>query len=208
MKAHKTLFIILTLLAFNLQFAQNTQETQDKLSLDEGSIDSQFDFITTKSGNYRADGKRYEVVRVIHLNKLKTNVLDSLNAANKKESELKSLITTHETTINSLKDKLDQTSTQLASVTEEKDSMSFLGMGVSKGLYNLILWSIIGGLLLFLAMFIFKFRNSNVLTQESKSALSELEAEYEQHRRRALEREQKINRELQDERNKHKKKTT
>jgi hypothetical protein len=58
-----------------------------------------------------------------------------------------------------------------------------------------------------LAFFIYKFRSSNTLTQQAKSALADLEEEYEQHRRRALEREQKISRELHDERNKNKKST-
>ena len=90
-------------------------------------------------------------------------------------------------------------------VTEEKDSMSFLGLPVSKGTYNFVLWTIIGALFLTLGLFIYKFRNSNILTQEAKQNLSELEVEYEDHRRRALEREQKISRQLQDEINKQKK---
>ena len=68
-----------------------------------------------------------------------------------------------------------------------------------------MLWTIITGLLLLLLFFIYKFRQSNILTQEAKSGLSDLEMEYEDHRRRALEREQKISRQLQDELNKHKK---
>ncbi|PCJ96924.1 MAG: tRNA (guanine-N1)-methyltransferase [Flavobacteriaceae bacterium] len=202
MKIYKIALVVIALLTFNLQYAQ---EGDSNLSLDEGSISSQFDYISKRSGNYRSDGKRYEVVRVIHLDKLRSNVLDTLTVVNNKTTELKATIGTHETTISSLNEKLSQTSTQLTSVTEEKDSMSFFGMGVSKVTYNFILWSIITGLLVLLVMFIFKFKNSNVLTLESKRALSEVELEYEKHRTRALEREQKINRELQDERNKQKK---
>jgi uncharacterized membrane protein len=83
--------------------------------------------------------------------------------------------------------------------------MSFFGIQVSKITYNLILWTIIGALLLFLLLFIYKYRRSNVLTQEAKVKLADVEAEYEDHRRKALEREQKISRQLQDEINKYKK---
>jgi len=83
--------------------------------------------------------------------------------------------------------------------------MSFLGMQVSKSTYNSILWTVIAGLLGTLLFFIYKFKKSNTLTQEARSNLSELEVEYEDHRRRALEREQKISRQLQDEINKYKK---
>ncbi len=205
MKGLKTILIVLTLIAFNLSNAQAQEESTQELSLDKGPIDSQFDFIYKKSGNYRADGKRYEVVRIISLDKLRKNVLDSLNAASKKAAELNATISGHEATIESLNKKLAETTNNLASVTEEKDSMSFLGILVSKGTYNFILWTIIVGLLLLLLLFVYKFRRSNTLTQMAKTALSEVEVEYEEHRRRALEREQKISRQLQDEINKYKK---
>ncbi len=205
MKGLKTLLIVLALFAFNLHTAQNQATSTQELSLDKGTINNQFEYIYKKSGNYRADGKRYEVVRIIWLDKLRKNVLDSLNAANKKEAELNATIAGHEATITSLNNKLEETTSNLSSVTEEKDSMSLLGMLVSKVTYNLILWTIISGLLLLFLLFVFKFRRSNTLTQEAKTALSELEVEYEDHRRRALEREQKISRQLQDEINKYRK---
>lgn len=193
------------ILTANVQYAQDAEEEEDKLSLDEGPISDQFDYVAKRSGNYRADGIRYEVVKETNLFKIRKNVLDSIAAMNKKTAELKSTIAEHETTISSLNKKLEETTTNLSSVTEEKDSMSFIGIPVSKGTYNFILWTIIGGLFLTLGLFIYRFRNSNILTQEAKQNLSELEIEYEDHRRRALEREQKISRQLQDEINKQKK---
>ena len=205
MKGFRILLFALAIFTFNLQFGQEQEESTQELSLDKGPIDSQFDYIYTKSGNYRADGKRYEVVRVISLDKLRKNVLDTLNASKKKAVELNATISGHEATIASLNKKLAETTNSLSAVTEEKDSMSFLGILVSKGTYNFILWTIIAGLLLLFLLFVYKFRRSNILTQEAKTALSEVEVEYEEHRRRALEREQKISRQLQDEINKYKK---
>ena len=203
MKGFRILLIAMAILTVNLQFAQ--EEEQEDLSLDNGPINSQFEFVYKKSGNYRAEGKRYEVVRTISLDKLRQNVLDTLSAYNKRASELKATISGHESTIASLNEKLEETTNNLAQVTEEKDSMSFLGIMVSKGTYNGILWTVIASLLALLLFFIYKFRNSNILTQEAKTNLSELETEYEDHRRRALEREQRISRQLQDEINKYKK---
>ncbi|MDB4265034.1 tRNA (guanine-N1)-methyltransferase [bacterium] len=205
MKFYRILLLVAFLFVANQQFAQDDGEEDDKLSLDEGPISNQFDYIAKRSGNYRADGVRYEVVKETNLFKIRKNVLDSIAAMNKKTGELKSTIAEHETTITSLNKKLEETTTNLSTVTEEKDSMSFIGIPVFKGTYNFILWTIIGGLFLLLGLFIYRFRNSNILTQEAKQNLSELEVEYEDHRRRALEREQKISRQLQDEINKQKK---
>jgi hypothetical protein len=204
MKNFRTLYILAALLLGGASFAQTETPAQEP-SLDSGTITSQFDYLYLKSGNYRADGKRYEVVRTINLDKLRKNVADTISAANKKASQLQGIIATHESTIAELNKKLDETSKSLATVTEEKDSMSVIGMQVSKGTYNFTLWTMILGLFLLLLLFVFKFRQSNVLTQEAKSNLSELEEEYEDHRRRALEREQRISRELQDEINKYRK---
>ncbi len=182
-----------------------SQEAEQELSLDGGTIESQFEFLYKKSGNYNAEGRRYEVVRKIQLDKLRGNVLDSLTSFRKDIAELQAVITRQEGIIEDLNTKLENTSTQLTDVTEEKDSMSFFGAQISKITYNLILWTIIGTLLLFLLLFIYKFRRSNVLTQEAKVKLSDVESEYEEHRRKALEREQRISRQLQDEINKYKK---
>lgn len=211
MKIHKVLFIVFALLAINLQFAQETETEQEQiqegesLSLDGGPISSQFEYITSNSGNYNANGIRYEVVKLTFIEKLRQNVLDSLKVYNKKAAELNATIAESEVTINTLNKKLEETSNNLMEVNEEKDSISFLGIMIAKGTYNFMLWTIITGLLLLLLFFIYKFRQSNILTQEAKSGLSDLEMEYEDHRRRALEREQKISRQLQDELNKHKK---
>lgn len=205
MKELKLISILLFAFLLNLHALKAQEQESVELSLDKGTINNQFEYIYKKSGNYRADGKRYEVVRVISLDKLRKNVADSLVAYSKKEESLKSTIASQEATIASLNKNLSNTTSNLENVTEEKDSMSFLGMLVSKTAYNTILWSVIAGLLGLLLFFIYKFRNSNILTQEAKNSLSEVEIEYENHRRRALEREQKISRQLQDEINKHRK---
>lgn len=202
MRGLKKLILSLAFLAAGFAWSQ---ETEPEPSLDGGTIESQFEFLYRKSGNYNAEGRRYEVVRKIQLDKLRGNILDSLSESRSKVAELNATITRHEGTIEDLNGKLENTTAQLTEVTEEKDSMSFFGAQVSKITYNLILWTIIIVLMLFLLLFIYKFRRSNVLTQEAKVKLGDLEAEYEEHRRRALEREQRISRQLQDEINKYKK---
>lgn len=202
MRLLKTLFLGLALIAGSTIWSQ---EAEQENSLEGGTIESQFEFLYRKSGNYNAEGRRYEVVRRIQLDKIRDNILDSLNKGRAEARELNATITRQEGTIEDLNGKLENTTNQLAEVTSEKDSMSFFGAQVSKITYNLILWTIIGGLLLFLLLFIYKYRRSNVLTQEAKVKLADVEAEYEDHRRKALEREQKISRQLQDEINKYKK---
>jgi len=193
------------ILLFTLVFTFTTISGQEIESLNEGSIAKQFEFLEKKSGNYRANGVRYEVIRLVQLNKIRQNILDSIGESNKEVAELKATITKNENEISALKASVEQTTNELNKITSEKDSISFFGGQLSKGTYKAIMWSMVLALLLLLIFFIYRFRNSNFLTQQAKASLSDLEQEYEQHRRRALEREQKISRQLQDELNKNKK---
>lgn len=190
--------LLVPLLTISAQ-EQNPEETTDN------TLATQFEELERKSGNYRANGVRYEVMRIGDLYRIKSNIFDSINTANASIKNLTATITSNKAEIEDLNAKLQETTNNLNKVTKEKDSMSFFGALVSKGTYKLILWGIIVGLLLFLLFFIYRFRNSNFLTQQAKSALADLEKEYEDHRRRALEREQRISRQLQDELNKQKK---
>ena len=192
-----TATIILGFTTINAQQSDASQENENLVS--------QFQALEKKSGNYSANGIRYEVVRLTDLNRIKKSIFDSINTANTSIRELTATIEGNTSEINSLNAKLQETTSNLTQVTNEKDSISFFGALLSKGTYKAIVWGIIAILTLLLFLFVYKFRNSNFLTQQAKSALVELEKEYEDHRRKALEREQKVSRRLQDELNKQKK---
>lgn len=200
----RRLQVFLSLVFFTSVFSISAQN-QDNTPDTDTSISGQFEVLERKSTNYNAQGKRYEVIRLIELNKIKKNIFDTISSANQSIKDLTATITSNKAEMNSLNSKLQETTNNLKTITAEKDSISFFGALISKGTYNFILWSIIFGLLLFLLLFIYKFRNSNFLTHQAKTALADVEKEYEDHRRRALEREQKISRQLQDELNKQKK---
>ncbi|RPG29199.1 MAG: tRNA (guanine-N1)-methyltransferase [Muricauda sp. TMED12] len=201
MKHLRILFALALLIPTFLIHAQEDESANEE----DNTLRGQFEELERKSGNYRANGIRYEVIKLSDLYETKNNIFDSLDTANKNIKDLTSTISANNAEIEDLNNKLQETSNNLNAVTEEKDSISFFGALISKGTYNFILWSIIFGLLLLLLFFIYRFRNSNFLTQQAKSALADLEEEYQNHRRRALEREQKISRQLQDELNKQKK---
>jgi len=193
-------FIICSLFT-NLQAQASEQQTQ---SINEGSVTDQFEYAIRKSNNYTdGNGQSYEVIRRSMMLNLKKNASDSLAAIQGRLDKTTDVISTQQEEINTLKTDLATTQETLTSTQGEKDSMSLFGMQMSKTAYNLLMWSIIAGLFVFLLFFILKFKHSNVVTKEAKAALATLEDEFKAHRRTALEREQKVKRQLQDELNKH-----
>ncbi|WP_412985468.1 tRNA (guanine-N1)-methyltransferase [Pontimicrobium sp. IMCC45349] len=195
-----SVLLLLTVTLHTSIQAQNTASETDKLSLNEGTIDNQFDYVIKKSNRYQ----EFKVVKQTWLHTLKAHTLDSLKAIKKQLNDTKAVVTTQQEEIDTLKNNLSTTQTTLDNTNKEKDSMALFGMQMSKGGYNTLMWSIIAGLLALLMLFIYKFKSSNAVTKAAKKSLAETELEFEEHRRVALEREQKVRRQLQDEINKHK----
>ncbi len=193
-----TLVSCLIFVVVNAQEAANDQD--DTLSLTEGSIDNQFEYVIQKSNDYQD----YKVVKKTWLYTLKSHTIDSLKAIQKNLVDTQAIVNNQATEITSLKSNLSETKSTLTDTNEEKDNMALFGLQMSKSNYNVLMWSIIGALFALLLFFIYKFRNSNSVTKLAKVSLVETEEEFEEHRRTALEREQKVRRQLQDEINKQK----
>ena len=203
MKSLKYTFaIVFSLLFTNITLAQTPTavEEPEKLSLNSGTLDNQFEFVIRRSPRWQD----YKNVKTNWLYTLKAHTLDSIKALQVQLDDTKAVVTTKQTEIDELKTNLSSTQSNLDATNIEKDSMNLFGLQMSKGSYNTMLWSVIGALLALLLFFIYKFRNSNAITKLAKHNLSEIETEFEEHRRSALEREQKVRRQLQDELNKQK----
>lgn len=201
MKILKHLLFTLLFLYTLTTFAQSEeQDAEEKATLSSGSIEGQFDYLYNKAGSYQ----EYKVIKKTSFYKIKANVLDSLKALKNDLKETRLVVLAQNSEINNLKSDLKTTNDNLAAVTKEKDSIQFLGIAMTKGGYGALLWSIITGLVILLLIFIFRFKNSNAITKQANSLLAETDAEFENFKAKALEREQKVRRELQDEINKQK----
>jgi septal ring factor EnvC (AmiA/AmiB activator) len=178
----------------------NTPQEKEKLSLNSGTIDNQFEYVIQKSNSYQ----EFKVVKKTWLYALKAHTMDTLNANRKNLADTQSIVDSQANEIEGLKTSLAQTQAKLDQTEEEKNNMALFGIQMGKTKYNVLMWCIVAALLGLLLVFIYKFKNSNTLTRAAKLKLDEVETEFEEHRRTALEREQKVRRQLQDELNKNK----
>jgi len=131
------------------------------------------------------------------------SMTDSINGVRSQLVAEKQKVKENEATIKELNDKITEIQAALDQTKDQKDSVSFFGALVSKGLYNTIMWGIVLALASLLVLYIYKFSNGNEVTKKSINDLNELQEEYENYRKAAIEREQKVRRQLQDEINKH-----
>lgn len=173
----------------------------NKKFIDTVSVSSQFDYLIKESSRYQD----YKVIKINWIEQLKANMLDSLKADKIKLKENYNVIISQQATIDSLKNNTSKIQQTLTALESEKENISFLGISLSKSVFKTTVYSILVALAALLTFFIFKFKQSNAVTVQSKANLKELEAEFEEHRKVSIEREQKVRRQLQDEINKNKK---
>jgi C4-dicarboxylate-specific signal transduction histidine kinase len=186
-----TALLLITFLYFNQAMGQATSSAQNPVF--NGTIEEQFDVLIKNSFPY----ENFKNIRD-NLPRFRKNTLDSLHALQNQIAEQKTTTENQKTTIDSLQ-------TSLSSMKEtisQRDNISFLGMSLEKGTYNLIVWSIIVILIILLSFFIQRYKSNFRVAKESKDAADEIREEFEQHRKKAMEREQKLKRDLQDELNK------
>jgi hypothetical protein len=188
----KSLYLlILVLLISTVSISQETKK-------DTLSIEGKFDLIYKTSSSY----KEFKVIRKSRFQNLKNDVLDSIR---KIDHELQ--LNNNKNTI--LKDSLKNVNEVLGILDldmklliTKKNSISFLGIQHDKSTYTITIWSIILLLIIALFYFIYQYKNSYSILSESKSNLSETEEELTIYKKKSLEREQKLRRQLQDEINK------
>ncbi|MGB1269566.1 MAG: tRNA (guanine-N1)-methyltransferase [Flavobacteriaceae bacterium] len=194
----KQFFFFLATLFIGLS-SSFSQEEENKLSLTNSTVNEKFDYVLTKSNNYQ----EFKVVKKTWLYTLKKQVIDSVI---KQKSEINTLTKTIETQKNntiSLEAKIVELNDTITQISTDKENISFLGADLKKSDFKNLFWAIIAILTILLAFFIYQFKNSNSVTQSIKTQLADIEKEFDEHRKIALEREQKVMRKLQDELNKN-----
>ena len=187
------LLLFLFLITSFVAYTQETIEVEE-----DSSIKGQFDRIYRISTTYQT----YKVINRDEYEKLKSNVLDSLKSSKKLISEKENLLKTERDNVKLLNSMLITTKLDLDTAQQKENSIFLFGTHLNKTTYNLILWFIIILLFVGLGFFVFKFSKSNVLTNEAQSNLLNIEKEFDDHRKKSIEREQKLRRQLQDEINK------
>lgn len=187
--------LLLPLLLFTIPFFAQ-EATNDVQS---NTLEEQFVQVVDKSNNYQD----YKIIQKSKINQLRINILDSIKNLKSTIESTNLEIIQKKNQIDSLTSDLKNTELELANSIEKENAIDFFGIETTKSTYNALMWSIISVLLLSLGLFIFKFRNSNMITKDARNKLIEVEEEFDRHRQKTLEEQQQLRRKLQDEINKN-----
>lgn len=187
----KTIILSATLLTFTLSsYAQS----------DTNTIENQFNTLISQSNNWQ----NYKVVEKNKLQHVQQNVKDSIQSLQTTIRQNKVALIEQKTSIDSLSNQLTALQKELTIAVDQENNLDFIGISTHKSTFKTIVWSIILILLLALGVLFTQFKKSFTDTKDARKKQLDAESELEEYKKLALEREQKIRRQLQDELNKNK----
>lgn len=144
----------------------------------------------------------FKVVNPARMTSFWQNLNDTLRTERRQLAATRKEISTQQKAIADLKSQLAQKEAALNSSTQKLDEISFLGISFTKGSYNTMVWTII--IILAIALAVIIIRSAKLLHEAKyrSSLYEEISSEYQSYKVKANEKEKKLARELQDERNK------
>ncbi|MNX15685.1 hypothetical protein D3C86_455350 [compost metagenome] len=214
----QTLLSFTSILSFGLlmgsSFAQTPSTTQkpitkaasttrtwqrDTVKNTDPSLNGQYRFMLSRTRT-SADG--YKMVAGYRLDQLWKSVEDTLRKERAERKAFQRKLAEQEKTVSYLKTEISGKDASLTENTNKVNEIRFLGIPFEKGTYNIIVWSVIGILAIALMIVIARSAKNIKEAKHRTQLYNEVADEYQGYKSKAVEKERKLARELQDERNK------
>jgi hypothetical protein len=161
------------------------------------SLNGQYQFLLSRSRSING----YKLVNPFRLTAVWKSVTDTLVKERTELAKTKAKVAEQEKTISTLQQQVKGSETRVSDVNTKMDEINFLGISFSKGAYNMMVWGIIVALAISLFVVIAKSAK-NILEAKHRTQLyDEITTEFQSYKSKASEKERKLARELQDERN-------
>lgn len=172
---------------------------RDSVKNTDPSLNGQYQFMLSRT---RTSPDGYKMVARYRLDQLWKNVNDTLRKERAERKSLQQKFNEQGKTVSYLKTEISGKDASLSENTNKLNEIKFLGISFDKGTYNIIVWSIIGALVLALVIIIARSGKNSSEAKHRTQLYNEVAEEYQAYKSKAVEKERKLARELQDERNK------
>lgn len=189
---------LLPLLGLFLMCLTTYQTSAQDSTMVDPSLKGQYQLMLSKSRTL--DG--YKLINPYRLTSFYKSVTDTIRKERQGHIGAQTKIKEQAATIAGLNNEIKGKEASLATSNARLDQISFLGIPFDKGTYNTIVWVLI--VLLAIALAIVTIRSAKSI-QEAKyrsGLYEEIAQEYQTYKVKSNEKEKKLARELQDERNK------
>lgn len=155
---------------------------------DSAMLEAQLDYIHENTRIYND----YRAIREDVFLKMKQNVKDTLSATRLETERMSTRISEQNFQIETLNTDLSRTASERDDAIKKRDSLSFLGIQMKKGIYNTIIWLIILGLAALTGIMFTLYKRSHLVTREIKEELQSTQDDFEQYRKSSREKYEKL----------------
>lgn len=192
----RTVFLIFSLLTF---FAETqAQRSAEALEPNEATLQERFLILRDKSESY----SEYKVIRTYVLDGMWKITMDSLRAERAALREAQANIKKLQDEIAAVNATMKSKDEAVAQMEHDSSHISVLGIDFLKSVFLSTVGIIILGLMVLVGLLVARVKWVQSSMREKIENADALSHEFEEYKRNALEKQMKLSRELQDERNK------
>ncbi|MFP4093885.1 MAG: hypothetical protein ACLFUB_05345 [Cyclobacteriaceae bacterium] len=184
----KWMWVMLMCISVSFAFAQDENA---------GSLDEQFEELKSSSNTYQ----EYKVIQIEKLNNFWKNVQNYLASSRRELEATQNKVEELNQEVAQLSEKIEQQQVIVDQSEHAATHINVLGIDLPKDKFVAAFWITTAVLLLLLAAAIYQYKRSRKVTQRTRLNFMELQEEVEELRRTSLEKERRLRRELQTERN-------
>jgi hypothetical protein len=183
--------VIVTILLFSFALTSMGQKDINAWK-QENNLDTQYD-VFKENLNYWA-GKY--IITGSQLDQFYGAMNDSISDLETQLEQSENQINAQKIELANRQQLIDETRAKLEESRSLQNSITVLGINVNKTVYSTVMYLFILGVLVLAGFVYLLFKKSNKITRDTKKDYTELKAEYEEHKKAALDRYTKINMEL------------
>ncbi len=186
--AYRSLAVILLTLFISLSAVPLRGQYTLPDILKTGTLEEQLDYLEERTRIYND----FRAVREDMFQQVKTNSLDSLEAAKNSIRLLEERLTESHATIETQQADLQDANSRLELAIKNRDRLFLAGIAMQKTLYNSIVWLIIAALAALSAILFLSTRRNVATARRYRKDLEEIKEEFEAYRKESRERQEQL----------------
>ncbi len=187
--------LLLVIVSCSLAYSQPAQKAVEDKNL---NLAQRFQEMKAGSQSY----KEYKVIKESVLDKVWSITNDSIKKKEQQLVEAKNQITTLQGELEATHNSMQVQQASIQDVIYDSTHISVLGIPFTKGFFIFLTAAILGGLALIMSISFGRVKILNSLVKEKGLISDSITHEFEEFKKKAMEKQTKLSRELQNERNK------
>jgi hypothetical protein len=191
----KVVFSIFLALSVGVVCAQPSQ-----VATDDQSLELEERYSSMKAGSQTF--KDYKVIKEVVLDKVWKITLDSIKKKEQQLAEAEQQIASLSDELTASHNSMEAQQASMKDVIYDSTHIHVLGVPFTKSLFLIVIATVVGGLVFLLTVSFARVKIANSLVKEKELIADSVSHEFEEYKKKSMEKQTKLSRELQNERNK------